>query len=230
LVAVVVPLYGDYEEEFAPVKAALAEMEDIYGIYPEDTEGAGFTVTVNRGIRTALTIDDVEAVWILNQDAVPLPGAQTALLERLRSAPEVGIAASMQIHPDDDDFITYGGSGPVIPGVHWTGHVSEGQHLEPKKMGWANGASMMVKTEVFREIGLLDERLKMLASDSDFSFRARAAGYEVWYEPESRVVHELRFSANPPDERKWEAREDAIAFQGKWGGDLFNELAKEVFD
>jgi GT2 family glycosyltransferase len=238
MLQVVIPLYGDYEEQYAPVRAALQEM-DCLMIEVVDKTGEGFTKTVNRGLRRALDQeimafaehrdDVVPYIWVLNQDAVPLPGADTALLARMEESPRCGVAASMQIHPENEDFITYGGSGAVIPGVHFTGHISEGQHLVPKMMGWANGASMLIRMETIREVGLLDENFKMLCSDSDFCFRARLAGWEVWYEPTSRVKHQLSFSANPPDDKKWAAREDVIAFQGKWGGDTFNELAKEVF-
>ncbi|MBU8871378.1 MAG: glycosyltransferase [Gemmatimonadales bacterium] len=243
MLQVVVPLYGDYEEKYAPVKAALAEMGCAI-IEVVDEIGEGFTKTVNRGLKKAIKMkwaeemhsapDDyspwVNYVWVLNQDAVPLPGSDTALIERMEQSPKCGIAASMQVHPEDEDFITYGGSGAVIPGVHFTGHISEGQHLDPKMMQWANGASMLLRVEMLEEIGLLDENLTNLASDSDLSFRARWAGWQVWYEPKSRVKHTLNFSANPPDAFKLSAHMDVMRFQGKYQGELWHELSKEVFD
>ncbi len=243
MLQVVIPLYGDYEAKYAPVKAALAEM-DCAVIEVVDKLGEGFTKTVNRGLKEALfeLAQNNHAVaeynepplegfiWVLNQDAVPLPGSDTALIKCMERNPRCGIAASMQVHPEDEDFITYGGSGAVVPGVHFTGHISEGQHLEPKMMQWANGASMLLRVEALEEIGLLDENLVNLASDSDLSFRARWAGWQVWYEPKSRVKHTLNFSANPPDAMKLSAHMDIMRFQGKYQGELWHELSKEVFD
>ena len=238
MIQVVVPLYGDYEAKYAPVKAALAEM-GAKVIECIDETGEGFTRTVNNGLKQAVYDywrsmwsgeDYDEYIWVLNQDAVPLPGSDTALIERMELLPKCGIAASMQVHPEDEDFITYGGSGAVVPGVHFTGHISEGQHLEPKMMQWANGASMMLRVEMLEEIGLLDENLINLASDSDLSFRARWAGWQVWYEPKSRVKHTLSFSASPPDAMKLSAHMDIMRFQGKYQGELWHELSKEVFD
>lgn len=231
MLQVVVPLYGDYEEKYAPVKTALAEMgHEPFGVVDEN--GDGFTKTVNIGIKAALSrlAAGSEFIWVLNQDAVPLPGSDTALVKRMELSPRCGIVASMQVHPENEDFITYGGSGAVVPGVHYTGHISEGQHLEPKMMGWANGASMLLRVEMLKEVGLLDENLVNLASDSDLSFRARWAGWEVWYEPKSRVKHTLNFSANPPDAMKLSAHMDVTRFQGKYQGELWHELSKEVFD
>jgi len=243
MIQVVVPLYGDYEKKYAPVREALVKMGCTV-IEVVDEHGEGFTATVNRGLKSALARTWVERthsadfdynttyeyVWVLNQDAEPLPGADTALLKRMELSPKCGIAVSMQVHPEDEDFITYGGSGPVIPGVHFTGHISEGQHLEPKMMGWANGASMLLRIEMLEEVGLLDENFQNLASDSELSYRARWADWQVWYEPTSRVKHTLNFSANPPDAMKLSAHMDVMRFQGKYNGALWHELSREVFD
>ena len=235
MLQVVVPLYGDYEKKYAPVREALKDM-DCKVIEVVDEHGEGFTATVNIGLKKALNAywsgDEYGEgfIWVLNQDAVPLPGAAEALLKRMELSPRCGIAVSMQVHPEDEDFITYGGSGPVIPGVHFTGHISEGQHLEPKMMGWANGASMLLRIEMLEEIGLLDENFQNLASDSDLSYRARWADWQVWYEPTSRVKHTLNFSANPPDAMKLAAHMDVMRFQGKYNGELWHELTREVFE
>ena len=245
MIQVVVPLYGDYEKKYAPVREALKTMR-CRVTEVVDEHGEGFTATVNRGLKEALHLIRVQSherkkrpewcpwmdehIWVLNQDAEPLPGADTALLKRMELSPKCGIAVSMQVHPEDEDFITYGGSGPVIPGVHFTGHISEGQHLEPKMMGWANGASMLLRIEMLEEVGLLDENFQNLASDSDLSYRARWADWQVWYEPTSRVKHTLNFSANPPDAMKLSAHMDVMRFQGKYNGELWHELSREVFD
>lgn len=243
-VPVVIPLHGDYRDKYAPVEKALASMRaHVIGVVDENSDG--FTPTVNRGIRVArhlinvgfvkespdaVPIPILPYIWILNQDAIPHEGAIEALLERMKTDDNCGIVASMQVHPDDEDVITFGGSGPVDPGIHFTGHVSEGQHLEAKKMGWANGAAMFVRASVFDDIGILDERLTMICSDSDFCLRARQAGWDVWYEPRSVVTHSLNFSANPPQERMAEFVENRRVFHEKWLGGDWKELNLEVFD
>jgi GT2 family glycosyltransferase len=54
---------------------------------------------------------------------------------------------------------------------------------------WISGASLMVRKEVFEEIGLLDEKYFLYFEEVDFCTRARKAGWEIWFVPESRVVH-----------------------------------------
>ena len=54
---------------------------------------------------------------------------------------------------------------------------------------WAAGASLMIRREVFLDIGLLDEGYFTSFEDVDFCFNARKAGWPTWYVPASRIVH-----------------------------------------
>jgi GT2 family glycosyltransferase len=54
---------------------------------------------------------------------------------------------------------------------------------------WVSGASMLLRRTMLEEIGLLDEGLYTYFDDVDLCLRARRAGWETWFVPESRVVH-----------------------------------------
>jgi len=64
---------------------------------------------------------------------------------------------------------------------------------------WVAGASMIVRREVLDKVGLLDEGYFMYYEEVDFCMRARAAGWETWYVPESRVVHLVGKSSGVTD-------------------------------
>jgi serine acetyltransferase len=70
---------------------------------------------------------------------------------------------------------------------------------------WVAGASMMVRTNVFDQIGLMDERYFLYFEEVDFCFQAARYGWSCWYVPESRVVHFVGQSTgvtNPTDRPK----------------------------
>ena len=48
---------------------------------------------------------------------------------------------------------------------------------------------MIIRLEVFRDIGLLDEGYYTYYDDVDFCYNARRAGWPTWYVSASRVVH-----------------------------------------
>jgi GT2 family glycosyltransferase len=54
---------------------------------------------------------------------------------------------------------------------------------------WVPGASMILRRSMLEEIGLLDEGLYTYYDDVDICLRARRAGWETWYVPESKIIH-----------------------------------------
>ena len=72
---------------------------------------------------------------------------------------------------------------------------------------------MMLRRAMLDKIGLLDDTMRHVYSDSDICYVARSRGYDVWYEPRSRVLHKLGSSKTVTE---WHQK-DMIAFMKKWG-------------
>ena len=208
---IVIVFYGERNELDACVDSVETHCRNYtLHIVDNNVTNRGFTKGVNEGVQRG----KAPYVWLLNQDAIVLPDAQEALIGRLDSAPHVGIAGSMQLTPDDTDFVSHGGTLRAFPGgVHKEGRLSKGECLVPEKQTWVNFASVMFKREMVRLIGPLDERMFLFYSDSDYCYRARCNGWEVWYEPGSRVIHGLNVSGKMT---QWHIR-DRDAFADKWG-------------
>ncbi|MCL5292426.1 MAG: glycosyltransferase family 2 protein [Actinobacteria bacterium] len=51
------------------------------------------------------------------------------------------------------------------------------------------GAFLMIRGETMREIGLLDESFFIYGEDEDWCFRAKQAGWKVFYNPNESVLH-----------------------------------------
>ena len=48
---------------------------------------------------------------------------------------------------------------------------------------------MILRRSMLDQIGLLDEGLYTYFDDIDICLRARRAGWETWYVPESKIIH-----------------------------------------
>lgn len=59
----------------------------------------------------------------------------------------------------------------------------------PISAEWLSGASLLVRREVFQDVGLLDSRYFLYFEETDFFWRAKERGWQSWYVPQSRVVH-----------------------------------------
>jgi len=206
-----------YKDE-VEIKKCISSVEEHctdYNLIIEDNNpprpNRGFTKAVNDGIEKGRA----PFVWLLNSDAVVLPGAQEALMYRFSYHASVGIVGSMQRDHDDMDIIRHGGTfpHPFPGGRHKGGRVSMGHCRIPEKQTWVNFASVMFRREMVEKIGPMDESMFLLYSDSDYCYHARSEGWEVWYEPGSQVLHRLNASSGVTEWHK----KDMEAFMKKWG-------------
>lgn len=65
----------------------------------------------------------------------------------------------------------------------------EGQYDDARKVFWATGACMFVRSSVYKEMGGLDEMFFAHMEEIDLCWRMQNAGYDIWVEPLSHVYH-----------------------------------------
>ena len=192
---------GSYEKLVEGVRA-LKLMPGRVRVIASPHNG-GFGAGNNFAIREALASDDPpELVYILNSDAFPAPDAIETLLDFLETHPKAGIAGSY-IHGVDGKPHETAFRFPTV----WSeleaglalGVVSRllkdyqvpilPMPTETRHVDWLAGASMMIRAEVLRAIGLFDETFFLYFEETDLCRRAALAGFETWYVVESRVAH-----------------------------------------
>jgi N-acetylglucosaminyl-diphospho-decaprenol L-rhamnosyltransferase len=171
---------------------------DLTVIYPN----RGFTGGNNAVIRPALESDDPpEYVLLLNSDTLVKEHALDSLIAFMESHPKAGIAGSQLLHADE----TVGPCAFRFPGIateldrglrlgvvssllsHWTRMLPP--EAEACRVEWVPGCSMILRRTALDQIGLLDEGLFTYFDDPDICLRAHRAGWEIWFVPESRVIH-----------------------------------------
>jgi hypothetical protein len=167
-------------------------------VYPN----LGFTGGNNLVIRKAFSTPDApEYVLLLNADTLVKDGALEALVDFMDRHPRAGIAGSMLLLPDgghqSSPFRFQGIASEFERGMRlgtvsrllsrW--RVMPPPPQEACSVDWVSGASMILRRSMLEEIGLLDEGLYTYFDDIDLCLRARRAGWETWFVPESRVVH-----------------------------------------
>jgi GT2 family glycosyltransferase len=212
---IIIVSYKDQE----PLKRCIASIEKHcidYNLIIEDNNPPNpnrfFTKAVNDGIKKG----KAPYVWLLNSDSILIDKmSQQALIDRFSYGEQVGIVGSMQLDPTPgmEGRISHCGTQRCFPGgVHKNGWLSMGHGLIPEKQTWVNGASMMIRRAMIDKIGALDPSMTMVYSESDYAYYCRSMGYEVWYEPKSRVHHVLGASKTVTEWHK----KDMEAFMEKW--------------
>ena len=186
-----------------------------------------FTAAVNEGIRKYMDAP-CEHLLVLNQDMYLERAAMQEMLAFMESHPHCGIGAPLQLHSRNPQYVIFAGGCDAFPmGQHRHGPLE--QFSADEQIPWANGACMILRKEMIREIGLLDENFLLIGSDSDYSFAARSRGWQIWRIAGARGIHEQGASAGIGDPGIELLKiKDMIYFGRKWlTGELYQALSYE---
>ena len=189
----------------------------------------GFTKGTNELVREFFS-DRIDWIWLLNNDTtVPSETLQHFSSLDILSK-NVGIIGFQIRSMDEPDLIHHAGTLQCYPnGIHKSGSVKLKQHNEKTFEKWVTFASVLIRREVFEQIGLLDQNMRHICSDSDFCYRARNAGWKIMYDPKFVVYHKIGTSQNPNSEIMRTMHQDTLYFQNKWiSGKLFLDLDREL--
>lgn len=188
----------------------------------------GFAYGNNVPIRQAFSENALAPyVLLLNPDTIVLPGAISNLVNFMEQHPEVGIVGSRLEDPDGTPqrsafrFHTFWSevdAGLRLDIVHklldrWV--VAPPVVNEPCQTDWVAGASMMVRRQVFEEIGLMDEGYFMYYEEMDFCLQANKAGWLCWYVPDSRVIHLVGQSSGVTNTKQPRKRQPQYVFDSR---------------
>ena len=193
-------------------------------------DNLGYAKGVNAGIRHALA-SGAEYVLLLNNDTLVDARLMEYLIEAskgdTRSA-VLGPAIYYQSEPER--FWRLGAvKKPWLPVPLEIGRDAPdtGQFPAPFDVDYVTGCAMWVPTEIFEEVGLLDERYFMYFEDADFCRRVRCAGHRITVVPQACVWHKV--SASTKELTPWAAyyrtRNRMVFYGGSKRGPVGRTLA-----
>jgi GT2 family glycosyltransferase len=146
---------------------------------PRDT---GFGAAVAAGLESLPAFDN-EWIWIIHDDCAPQPRALEALLAGIEDRPQVAIAGPKLRGWYDRTHLLEAGVSIAKNGARWTGlephEYDQGQHDGIREVLAVSTAGMLIRREVFEELGGFDLNLGLFRDDVDLGWRANVAGHKV---------------------------------------------------
>ncbi len=127
--------------------------------------------------------DRIEWLWLLHDDCEPAPDA---LEQLLRGAAEATSAAVLGCKLRDwanrvvilEAGVTLDTAGRRLTGIE-PREVDQGQHDGDRDALAVSSAGMLVRRDVWEQVGGLDTTMALFMEDIDFCWRVHAAGYRV---------------------------------------------------
>lgn len=155
-------------------------------------ENRGYAAACNAAIRQARAAG-ADYVWLLNND-IDMPASTLApLVKTLERQARWAAVAPVTIDPESPHRVL--GAGMVVGRTRarvrhlYTGSLQRLLPAEPYAVDGIEGAAPLLRLAAVDVIGELDEGYGMYWEDTDWSVRARDAGWEVGIDPRARVSH-----------------------------------------
>jgi GT2 family glycosyltransferase len=160
---------------------------------------SGFCVAANHGISLA----NGEIIEILNDDTEVSAGWAGAVLGRFTKGVAavtplvlMGPPGTFQPERVDSAGDHYHVAGVARKRGH--GEALTPRHLVARSVQAANGSGSFFRREVLLAVGGFPEEFVAYFDDVDLSLRLRRAGWDILYEPASRIHHRISSSYGRP--------------------------------
>ncbi|MER8188242.1 glycosyltransferase [Kitasatospora sp. NPDC094015] len=135
----------------------------------------------------------VEWLWLLHDDCEPQTDALRRLLQVADSTPTAAVVGPKLRSWYDRRQLLEVGVTIARSGRRWTGldrrEQDQGQHDQVRPVLAVSSAGMLVRRDVFEELGGFDKALPLMRDDTDFCWRVNAAGHRVVVAPDAVLRH-----------------------------------------
>lgn len=210
-VSIVIPVYNQFEYTYNCLRSILENSGEVsYEIILANDCSTDFTTEIEKIVNHITVITNQENlrflkncnyaasyakgqyILFLNNDTQVQPNWLQPLVELIERDEKIGMVGSKLVYADgrlqeaggilwrDGSAWNYGnGRNPEDPEFNYV-----------KEVDYISGAAIMIKADLWREIGGFDERfVPAYCEDSDLAFEVRRHGYKVMFQPLSVVVH-----------------------------------------
>jgi GT2 family glycosyltransferase len=162
----------------------------------------------NRGLAVnyahILELAQGEYIFRLDADTQVQPECTKQLIEFLDTHPQVGVIAPQIVFPDGKvDLHSYGldtvgvwQSFKDFTFLYWKAWDQIVKRWkspkipdEPIRVDHVLGAAFMVRKRIISEIGLPDVRVNFFRDETDWQYKIKERGWQIWYHPHASIVH-----------------------------------------
>ena len=184
---------------------------------------SGFIASCNTGARKATG----SFLVFLNNDTLVTSGWLEPLLDIFRRIPDVGLVGCKLVYPD--------GRLQEAGGIIWRDGTgwNYGRNDDPckpeynylRQVDYCSGAAISIPKRLFTDLNGFDVHFSpAYYEDADLAFKVRKAGYKVFFQPETEIVHFEGVSSGLDTRKgvKQYQEINRVKFLRKWKGTLVN--------
>ncbi|RZD17770.1 MAG: glycosyltransferase family 2 protein [Candidatus Acididesulfobacter diazotrophicus] len=242
-VSIIIPVYNQWDYTYLCLKSILKNTKVIsYEVIIADDNSSDETVNIEKYVKNVKIIRNKnnlgflrncnnaakhasgKYILFLNNDTEVQKVWLKNLLQLMESDDKIGIAGPKFIYPNG--VLLEAGCIIWKDGESWQYGMFDNpdrpEYNYSRETDFISGACIIIKKELFYEIGGFDERYApAYYEDADLAFEVRKRGYKVVYLPSSVVIHyeNITYKKYKPDD----GQVNKEKFIQKWKKKLENE-------
>lgn len=162
-------------------------------------KNVGFARANNQAIKESKG----KYILLLNPDTIILDGALDKMVKFMETHFDVGVCGPKLLNKDGslqvyyyafptlwNQLFLFLGFHRIFPGISlFFKFINSGNCYNIREVDFVMGAAFMVRREIIKQIGMLDEQYFMYSEESDWAFRIKKAGWKILYFPKAKIVH-----------------------------------------
>jgi hypothetical protein len=202
------------DETVATLRAAFPSVDVIV-----NDRNLGF----GRGNNVGLAAATGRYLFLLNSDAFVQPGALRALVEFMDAHADAGACGPLLLNADG----ALQPSGRSLPSVWrifvgmtklyrlWQRdlYLERGRdYRQVARVGEISGAALLVRREVYQQLGGFDPKFFIYYEDVDWCRRINEAGYAIYYVPQAQVIHRWQVTSRSMSALAYQAGQDSLRY------------------
>ena len=188
----------------------LARLNFPRATFIKNEQNLGFSVGNNIGIRYSLE-RMADFVLLLNNDTEVERDFLAKLLAHANIHKRAGVLSPLVFFGQSENIWFSGGK------IDWlrmkTVHIKEKLKNDFFSSDFISGCAMLVRAEVFRKVGLLDEDFFLYWEDVDFSLRTKKAGFDLSIVANAHIRHFERSEEQKEKKVYWLVFSGLLFFQ-----------------
>lgn len=160
------------------------------------SKNAGFAKGNNEGLaRIYQRHGDYIHTLLLNPDTEVKEGALKELVRMLKQKPKAGIVGAKLLNPDGSlqasirNFPSFKNLVLMMLKMGRLADFGSFDYSREQKVEQVMGAAFLIRDQVLKELGGLDEGFWVWYEEVDYCRQAAQRGWEVWYTPRAEIVH-----------------------------------------
>ena len=188
-------LYVVDNSSFDSTNKILSEQTDARLSIINNAENFGVAEANNQGIEKAIA-DGCNQILIINND-VEFESTLIEKLIKVQVEKKCSLVTPKMMYYDNPNHIWYAGSWFIkkkgyLPLHRGMKELDEGKYNETIEVEYTPTCCLLVKKEVFKDVGMMDEKYFVYFDDTDFSYRVWKDGrHKMYYYPMVKFYHKV---------------------------------------